>query len=128
MLDAYLEDQVLFLKKSVYGFIISPEDPGSFYLVYKHPKNSCRKDNILIRPKGYEFRKKMFSNIEMLLHFFKDNEAAAAKPSAGGRHSERNGSSYGGHPNGRSSNPPNMARGAARQPPASYPTQSRSRF
>ena len=37
--------------------------------------NSCKKEILVIRPNGYEFRKKLFSNVDKLLEFFKMDES-----------------------------------------------------
>ena len=78
VLVRFLEDQSKAIKRTAYGFVISPDDPGSFLLCYKHLNNSCKKEVIVIRPNGYEFRKKLFSNVDKLLEFFKTDESKKA--------------------------------------------------
>lgn len=78
----FLEEQSRAIKRTAYGFIISPNDPGSFLICYKHPNNSPKKEIIVIRPNGYEFRNKLFSNLDKLLEFFKYDESQKAKVKA----------------------------------------------
>jgi SH2 domain len=71
MIDKFLEEQVAIFKRSVYGFIINPSEPGSFQLVYKHPANSVRQEGVGVTNKSYLFRKKEFKDVDSLLNFFK---------------------------------------------------------
>ncbi|KAJ3274382.1 Transcription elongation factor spt6 [Terramyces sp. JEL0728] len=88
----FVGEQVHQLKRSAYGFIISPDKPGSFLLVFRHPSNSPRQDIITVRPGCYEFRNKKFTDVEQLLMHFKQSEAAKATQAntqAQKSHSER---------------------------------------
>jgi transcription elongation factor SPT6 len=72
---SYLQEQLMILKRSAYGFIISPDKPGSFLLVYRHPNsNNPRKELITVTPNKYEFCGKKFDDIEKLLQMFKEDE------------------------------------------------------
>jgi transcription elongation factor SPT6 len=79
ILVEYVEDQAHTLRTSAYGFIMIPERPGTFYLVYKHPLNSRKYEYIMIKPAGYLFRKKVFGKIDDLLDNFKRTEAEKAQ-------------------------------------------------
>jgi hypothetical protein len=76
---AFVEEQANTLKRSAYGFIMIPDKPGSFYLVFKHPTNSRKHEYVNIKPTGYLFRKKMFPKIEDLLDYFKTSEAEKSR-------------------------------------------------
>jgi hypothetical protein len=79
-IDSYLEEQLSITKRSGYGFIISPDKPGSFLLVYRHPNNNNpRKDIITVTPTKYEFRGKKFDTIGKLLEYFKYDEMKKGK-------------------------------------------------
>ena len=69
-----MERQYAAVKRSVYGFIISSNKPGHFFLVYRHPQNHVRHDTILVKPDGYEFRKRTHQSIDDMLKFFKEDE------------------------------------------------------
>lgn len=72
---SYLQEQLMILKRSAYGFIISSDKPGSFLLVYRHPNsNNPRKELITVTPTKYEFCGKKFDDIEKLLQKFKEDE------------------------------------------------------
>jgi transcription elongation factor SPT6 len=63
----------------LYGFIIDQSKPGHFLLIYKHPKNSTRKETIVVRPTGYDFRGKKFPSVDAMIQYFKVSEQQAAK-------------------------------------------------
>jgi transcription elongation factor SPT6 len=79
-MNGYIEIQGQHFKnQSMYGFIISDEKPGLFYLVYKHPANSVRTDTIVVQPEGFIFRNHKFRDVESLLRYFKQDEAKKAQ-------------------------------------------------
>lgn len=82
----YLTEQARTLKRSAYGFIPS-DQPGMYYLIYKHVNNSRKMEHVLVKPEGFLFRQKMFPNVDALLGYFKTDEAQKAqrRPAASSR-------------------------------------------
>jgi transcription elongation factor SPT6 len=95
------------MKRSIYGFILSPEDPGSFMLIYKHPNNSPRQEAISVQPDGYIFRKMKFPTIDLLLQKWQEMEKSRA---AGGGQTR-----------------PQSSSNSSNRPPSGYPQQTNSR-
>lgn len=76
---SFVNEAAQTLKRSAYGFIIIPDKPGTFYLVFKHPANSKKYEYVIVKPSGYLFRKKLFITVDELLDSFKANEAEKAQ-------------------------------------------------
>ncbi|KAI9096504.1 SH2 domain-containing protein [Phlyctochytrium arcticum] len=79
-----MEDQCSTTRRSAYGFIIVPDKPCQFMLVYKHPQSRPHQEYVIANHKGYLFRKRAFDTVDGLLKFFKDDEARRANARARG--------------------------------------------
>lgn len=83
----FLNDQVLSLKRSAYGFIHA-NVASMFWLVVKHTRGSARKEDVELGAKGWVFRERVFGEVDDLLAFFKVSEAEKSRANAnvsGGR-------------------------------------------
>lgn len=53
-----------------YGFGVSQEHPGSFILSYIRCVNPHH-EHVLLYPKGFKFRKRMFGDLDRLVAYFR---------------------------------------------------------
>ena len=91
ILDKYVEEQAKYFQRSMYGFAISSEKPGSFYLVYMHPHARVKSETVTVQPDGFLFRMRKFRDVDSLLRFFKDDEKKTLDKKikeSGGSHSQ----------------------------------------
>ncbi|KAJ3168283.1 Transcription elongation factor spt6 [Geranomyces variabilis] len=121
-MDRFIADQCSSTRRSAYGLILDREQPCHFFLIYKHPTMRPHKESVVVKHKGYVFRKRMFSSVDELLRYFKEDEARRAQ--GGGDHgrssgaSRSQGSSSSGHHH-QTSRPHHASSGGA-PPPGSY--------
>ncbi|TPX59333.1 hypothetical protein PhCBS80983_g02513 [Powellomyces hirtus] len=74
----YIEEQCAATRRSAYGLIQCREKPCHFYLVYKHPQTRPHQEYVIVKHKGYVFRKRMFGSVDEVLRYFKEDEARRA--------------------------------------------------
>ncbi|KAI8824048.1 SH2 domain-containing protein [Fimicolochytrium jonesii] len=108
-----IEHQTLTTSRSAYGLLAHPDQPCHFLLVYKHPhtRRPPAKDEVVVRPKGYMFRKRMFSSVDELLRYFKEDEG---RRGAAHHHQQQQ---QGGHHHARAPQGMGMHLGIGVQPP-----------
>ncbi|KAJ3158303.1 Transcription elongation factor spt6 [Geranomyces michiganensis] len=119
----HVTDQSASTRRSEYGLILDRQQPCHFFLVYKHPQSRPFKDEVIVKHRGYVFRKRMFSSVDEMLRYFKEDEAR--KPAGRSEHgrssgaSRSHGSSSSSAHHHQSSRPHHPSSGGA-PPPGSY--------